>query len=218
MIPPPGLDPAEVERLKIEGEKQRAEAEEVANQPPVVSVPEVIVAPSKDAPIIEEKNVPGEDKPRPADVAGELPVIVESTYKICPFTLTKHNGDIFVPDGCALVSVDPLLEVAVGTKSHSAYICGKRQAQIGIDQLTKAGLVSQAGASYISTIIPGPLTTVTFFISEDFTGPKYTYTPNFHLELTKTHLPNSDLGNDAVKSIIFDTTAPPGTPYPDECL
>ena len=218
MQPPPGLDPAEIEKLKAEGEKQRAEAEAVASQPPVVAEPEVIVAPSADAPVLEEKSAPGEEKPKPDDVAGELPVIVESSYKICPFTLTKHNGDIFVPDGCALISVDPLTDVAVGTRSHSAYVCGKRQAQIGIEQLTKAGLVSQAGASYISTIIPGPLTTVTFFINGDFTGPKYTYTPSFHLELTKTHLPNSDQGNDAVKSITFDTTAPPGTPYPDECL
>jgi type I restriction enzyme S subunit len=41
-----------------------------------------------------------------------------------------------------------------------------------------------------------------FFIDQDFTGPNYTYTPNFHLELTETHLPNSNQGNDAVKSII----------------
>ena len=215
MIPPPGLDPAEVARLQAEGEKQRAEAEEAESQPSEPSEPVVIVSPIEDAPVID---VPAEDKPKPEDVLGELPVQVEDTYKICPFTLTKHHGDIFVPDGCVLLSVDPLAEVPIGTKSHSSYVCGRRQAKIGIDQLTKAGLISQAGASYISTIIPGPLTTVTFFISEDFTGPKYTYTPNFHLELTETHLPNSNQGNDAVKSIIFDTTAPPGTPYPKECL
>jgi hypothetical protein len=217
MIPPPGLDPAEVARLKKEGEKQRAEAEEaeITSEP---SEPVVIVPPKENAPVIEEKNVNCEKKLKPDLVIEELLIQDEETYKICPFSLTKHHGDIIVPDGCALISVNPLTQVPVGTKSHSIYVCGKSQAKIGIERLTKAGLISISGKSYISTIIPGPLTTVTFFINEDFTGPKYTYTPKLHYDLTQTHLPNSNQGDDAVKSIIFDTTAPPGTPYPDECL
>lgn len=153
------------------------------------------------------------DKPVDPDTPLPEPVVVATTdpgLKLCAFTFIKAEGPTFVPYGCALLASRNLDGLQVGAASPAAFICStSAESLITEVDFEKLKLVEPSGKSDISYIKPGSKTSVTWFLSKDATGQKYTYTSGYHPLMTSVHMPNSPLGNDAVKSIIMKSTADP---------
>jgi len=153
------------------------------------------------------------DKPIDADTplpAPEIVVTADPGTKLCAFTFIKAEGPTLVPYGCALLATKNLDALQVGVASPAAFICStSAEALISEVDFEKLKLVKPSGESEISYIKPGSKTSVTWFLSKDATGQKYTYTSGYHPLMTSVHMPNSKLGNDAVRSIIIKSTADP---------
>jgi hypothetical protein len=132
--------------------------------------------------------------------------------KICPFSFIKKPDEVESLGGCALISVSVLNELMVNATAFSAYICGGGEAMVNDISLIQAGFLDANKKSYISDIIPGSQTSVTFFLRNDFNGTKYTFTSGFHPYLTKINL-----NGGFVKSLTFQSTASPRMILPSEC-
>jgi len=132
--------------------------------------------------------------------------------KICPFSFIKKSDEVESRGGCAIISVLLLNELKLNATAFSAYICGGGNAMVNDTSLIQAGFLDDYKKSYISDIIPGSQTSVTFFLRNDFNGTKYTFTSGFHPYLTKINLPGG-----FVKSLIFQSTASPKMILPSEC-
>jgi hypothetical protein len=124
--------------------------------------------------------------------------------KYCPFVYTASGNAPSVPVGCALLAADNLENLSSGSTSKAAYICS---IDTGAIQISSAKLDDWGLSGSISYIKPGSLTSVTWFVDGDFTGPQYTYTSGFHPKLENVHMPGSILGNDHIKSVIVKSTA-----------
>jgi hypothetical protein len=133
--------------------------------------------------------------------------------KICPFIFIKKADEAESLGGCALISVSVLNDLKVNANAFSAYICGGGQIMLNDNSLMQAGFLDAQKKSYISDIIPGSQTSVTFFLRNDFNGTKYTFTSGFHPYLTKINLPDGAI----VKSLIYKSTVAPDMNLPKEC-
>jgi hypothetical protein len=213
--PPTNLSPAEqkafIEALDNPPVVPNAPSEPIVIQPPAEdnddapkSPPE---APAAIAVAKEEADVAGspdvvvphyEDKP--ADV---------KTQYCGPVVYTKGSGPVSVPEGCALLTVDNIDDMANGDSTNAAYICSvdTKPVSVGPDQLEKLGFITD-GSSKISYIAPGPLTTIKWFIEKDLTGSSQTYTSSWHPALTNIAFkPSNNKANDAVRSLSMTSKA-----------
>ena len=134
------------------------------------------------------------------------------TVKICPFNFIKTADEVESRGGCALISVSVLNDLKINGTAFAAYICGGGVANVNDTSLIQAGFLDAEKKSYISDIIPGSQTSVTFFLRNDFNGTKYTFTSGFHPYFTKIKLPGGK-----VASLIFQSTASPSMNLPSEC-
>ena len=132
--------------------------------------------------------------------------------KFCPFTFIKKAHEVESIGGCALISVSVLNELKVNATAFSAYICGGGELMVNDTSLIRAGFLDAQKKSYISDIIPGSQTSVTFFLRNDFNGTKYTFTSGFHPYLTKINLPGG-----FVKSLIYKSSVSLNMNFPVEC-
>jgi hypothetical protein len=224
IVKPPNMSEDEFKKVEdiIDQEKKFDEIEASSPSKPIViqepeESPEAPISP--DSPPADNKSIDESGNIKPVGEGAIYAPDYDNSvnFKICSFTFTKRANPVEVPYGCALISVSELNSLPAGVSAQSAYICGSEEAKIDSKLLKKAGLVSADSKSDISTIIPGKDTGVTFYISEDFTGTHYTYTSGYHPDLTQIHLHGSNKGNDAIKSLIFNSNAKPDMSYPPEC-
>jgi len=127
----------------------------------------------------------------------------------CSFEFTNTGGSAVadlkkVGTGCVLVSVDDLDYLPVGKTTEIAMICtvSGTPLTVNVQDLKVGGLEDD-----ISTIIPGPQATCTFYTGTNKDGLSQTYNNVWHPSLTYFHFHDSVLGNDAIKSFYVESTS-----------
>jgi hypothetical protein len=204
--PPPDVSRQEVDNLSEEGKEDvlviNEDRDSIPPQPEKQPMDPLEADPLKEIMPLQEKLE--EEFPAPFSIGN---------VKICPFTFTKKASRKNIPEGCAIISTSILDLLKVNATAPSAYICGYEQAMLNDASLIRAGFLRAEKKSYVSDIIPGPQTSVSFFTTSDFTQTDYTFTSGFHPYLTKINL-----NGGVVKSLIFKSTSSMDISYPEECL